>query len=161
MAAPMMGQMPGLPPNPPSHDASRVATANPRRWRRRWRRRSAEDDATRHEPRRHAHALDQSEPTSDGVTTEFVGHVQSPPAGKMVPPRKRERRGKRLTGVGKYLDLFDQNDAEVKKDEENDDESDVEVNDDGEIIEIDEETKKKKQEEKEKYALLPAKAKKN
>ena len=94
-----------------------------------------------------------------GLPPNLLVMFKARPPVKWFPPAKARKTCKRLTGVGKYLDLFDQNDAEVKKDEEND-ESDVEVNDDGEIIEIDEETKKKKQEEKEKYALLPAKTKK-
>ena len=94
-----------------------------------------------------------------GLPPNLLVMFKARPPVKWFPPAKARKTCKRLTGVGKYLDLFDQNDAEVKKDEENV-ESDVEVNDDGEIIEIDEETKKKKQEEKEKYALLPAKTKK-
>ena len=66
-----------------------------------------------------------------------------------MPPAKAGKTCKRLTGIGKYLYLFgekENEEGEEKREsmmgEENDtdeDASDVDVNDDGEIIEIDEE----------------------
>jgi hypothetical protein len=94
------------------------------------------------------------------------------PPVKWFPPAKARKTCKRSTGIGKYLYLFGEKEneegeekresmmGEEKDFEDEDDASDVDVNDDGEIIEIDEETKRKRQEEKEKFALLPAKTKK-
>jgi len=105
-----------------------------------------------------------------GLPPNLLVMFKARPPVKWFPPAKARKTCKRLTGVGKYLDLFDENDAEKKepttrgaeggKGHDDDDSSDVEVNDDGEIIEIDEETKRKKREEKEKFALLPEKTKK-
>ena len=107
-----------------------------------------------------------------GLPPNLLVMFKARPPVKWFPPAKARKTCKRLTGIGKYLYLFGEKEneegeekresmmGEEKDFEDEDDASDVDVNDDGEIIEIDEETKRKRKEEKEKFALLPAKTKK-